>query len=440
MTIRTINQRSMSSDLLQITILLLSCVRLCSKSTQPDITYYTNNGRRCVKCSPGTYLVADCEEENESAKCQLCPDGFYISQYNIARNCIKCKSSCENDQLVQITNCSRIQNMECACPNGMFNSNPDLEPWDAKCVVYGSCGPGHGMRYTATPVKNTTCERCVPGTTFSSTTSSSDRCQPCTPCGQFKVKRECNTTHNRVCDTNGISSSEYQDGIKDNKRLEAAIVVVAPIAGILLLAVPVYILYKKHVCCKRHDENIREKATGSSTDNANTSFPGSVNSGVLAYSLPKNRPSPTSANQPTSLSIPEDDIDSTNLKQLNPENLQQLPHSPNRFNGTDIDWRYNIFKINSYLSTELINQQWKHVIRHLYEGCGQSSDADREITEQEKNCVGNIKEQIYQCILSWSRNPGASARILGTALATEWPHLLQGLRDKFPRIFNESQV
>lgn len=245
----------MSSDLLQITILLLSCVRLCSKSTQPDITYYTKNGTRCVKCAPGTHFVADCEEENESARCKLCPDGHYSSQYNIATTCTKC-GSCVIGELVQITNCSRIRNMECACPNGKFNQNPNYEPRNAKCVVYGSCGPGYGMKYSATPVKNTTCERCVPGKTFSSTTSSSDRCQPCTPCGQFKVNRKCNTTHNRVCDTNRISSSENQDAIKYNKPLEVAIFVVAPIAGILLLAVTVlvYILYKKHVCCKRHDD------------------------------------------------------------------------------------------------------------------------------------------------------------------------------------------
>ncbi|XP_033753763.1 tumor necrosis factor receptor superfamily member 11B-like [Pecten maximus] len=239
----------MKSRLLQILILLLSCVRLCSKTTQPDITY-THNGRTCVKCPPGTYLISHCDKENEVGQCRLCPNGTYSSQYDIATSCAPCKEFCENKDLVEVKKCTKLTNMECACPNGTFNVNADLPLSHAKCIPHGVCGPGYGVKVQATSVKNTICERCGIGKTYSLTTSASDRCQLCTNCGQFDVIAECNTTHNRICDIEP-KNIPYQRCDTDEYTLTDVMtggIIGAAIGAIIVIGIMLLLFYEKLPC------------------------------------------------------------------------------------------------------------------------------------------------------------------------------------------------
>ncbi|XP_021365875.1 tumor necrosis factor receptor superfamily member 5-like [Mizuhopecten yessoensis] len=411
---------------LQCLILLLSCVRLRSKTN--ELTYI-HQGIRCVKCAPGTYLVAHCDKEDEDARCRLCPNGTYSSQYNIASSCDPCKSACEHVDLVPVTNCTYQTNMECACPEGKFNVNAHLDLFHAKCMDYGACGPGYGVKYKGTSVLNTTCERCLAGRTYSPSTSASDKCQICTNCGRFNVIAECNGTHNRICKEEPykvIVPPQSSDGLP---MTYIYIIIGAIVVSIAVVLVVMY-LYKEQLACF----NVQDQSL---TQDVSTVFPATEE-----YQMIKNICGFGGSFEP---SFPGSPI-STNLPNPPTPTGHQPPQTNPVLNlrrSSDV-WSDNVVKIMMVLSEKLITaQSWQRIIRQLYEDSGlKGEQADTDIKVAEIRHRHNLREQIYQCCIRWSGMTGASPNVLSQVLLKEdCKVILEVLRGTFPDVFRiESAV
>ncbi|XP_033101835.1 tumor necrosis factor receptor superfamily member 16-like [Anneissia japonica] len=78
------------------------------------------------------------------------------------------------------------------CPNEKFLSN-------GNCCE--NCAPGFGVLSPCDQDNNTICEACIPGNTFSASSSHEAVCEVCSPCSNNElVKHPCNTTHDTVCE------------------------------------------------------------------------------------------------------------------------------------------------------------------------------------------------------------------------------------------------
>ncbi|XP_066193328.1 tumor necrosis factor receptor superfamily member 10B-like isoform X2 [Sylvia atricapilla] len=87
----------------------------------------------CQKCPPGTYLAAECKEQNGSSECKPCGYGEYMEYPSAFQTCREC-SKCREDQVEQ-SPCQPVRNTVCACRNGTFC------PPEHPCEMCQKCQP-----------------------------------------------------------------------------------------------------------------------------------------------------------------------------------------------------------------------------------------------------------------------------------------------------------
>ena len=103
---------------------------------------HTALGINCLKCPPGTYLVAHCTNVDHQASCLPCQEGTFQMGYTVAESCELCRTSCKTgDRENLIRNCSATTNNVCVCKSGYFRH----EGPDALCVTHKECPKGMGV-------------------------------------------------------------------------------------------------------------------------------------------------------------------------------------------------------------------------------------------------------------------------------------------------------
>ncbi|XP_052800965.1 tumor necrosis factor receptor superfamily member 11B-like isoform X2 [Mya arenaria] len=152
----------------------------------------------CKMCPPGTFWIKHCSQDGDNSQCQNCPDGRFKTDNNRAFYCRKCTECTENDQpsgVIVAEACTRSHDTKCGCKPGFWR-----EESVGDCQEVSPCMPGHGVKKMANSHKDTTCERCVNGKTFSNISSEVMPCLNCSLCPERWVQRTpCNETQNTVC-------------------------------------------------------------------------------------------------------------------------------------------------------------------------------------------------------------------------------------------------
>ncbi|XP_052231673.1 uncharacterized protein LOC127845060 isoform X4 [Dreissena polymorpha] len=198
----------LASDNLRLSLskVLMTFIMFCTHvfAYGSDDMYYRHNNINCIQCQPGTHWVADCATDGGSAVCKPCPEGFYISKYNLAWFCQKCSASCRNtnhgeqeEQREYVArNCTSTSDLKCQCRDGFWRE----QEMNGACRTVTSCGLGSGVKTIASENSDTVCEVCIHGETFSNSTSTKEKCLPCSICSNHQIlKQPCTRTDDTVC-------------------------------------------------------------------------------------------------------------------------------------------------------------------------------------------------------------------------------------------------
>ncbi|NXR10552.1 TNR21 factor, partial [Semnornis frantzii] len=126
----------------------------------------------CDKCPAGTYVSKHCTK-NTLRECSPCPDGTFTKHENGIERCHPCRKPCELP-MIEKTHCTALNDRECACLSGTFQTNDT-------CVPYTVCPVGWGVRKKGTETEDVRCKPCPRGT-FSDVPSSVMKCKTYTDC------------------------------------------------------------------------------------------------------------------------------------------------------------------------------------------------------------------------------------------------------------------
>lgn len=381
-----------------------------------DIVYTAPTGVPCVKCAPGTYFLRHCATENTNAKCELCEEGRYTSDYNIAEYCDLCKTTCESSSLVPVQQCTRSSNLICDCPSGQFNLFPHLDKGHAVCKEFGACEPGYGVLTKGSSTQNTTCTRCVWGKNFSSNTSAIDECQPCTHCGMLPVLSECTLTQDRKCDLKPSDVHIISPQDSGTTVLTREMVWILPIGALVVVGLSIWIWRTKKLCFKNQQSQEENK---SNIDQS------SVNVLYAAFNQP------TTIGTNLDVPLPNNPASPTLLPQ-NPSTLLLSRPSERATCGPSI----NSTILKTIGDGLLQYGQWKHLIRELYEEAPGNINADMLIKEANANYPQDIREQIYQCLKPICNSGARPDIVIKVLLQNENNQLVDMLRKKYPDVFN----
>ncbi|XP_052801110.1 tumor necrosis factor receptor superfamily member 11B-like [Mya arenaria] len=185
----------------------------------------------CKLCPAGTYWINHCSQDGGQTGCQECPDGKYKTDNNRALYCERCTECKGNDQPsgeILKEACSRFNDTKCECKPGCYREEGQV----GDCRGVSPCMPGYGVKKLANSHKDTTCERCVNGKTFSNISSEVMPCLNCSLCPEGWVQRTpCNETQDTVC----IS--------KDEEEKASNIIILFGVACGVLLAVAIVSYY-----------------------------------------------------------------------------------------------------------------------------------------------------------------------------------------------------
>ncbi|XP_013869691.1 tumor necrosis factor receptor superfamily member 11B [Austrofundulus limnaeus] len=132
----------------------------------------------CDQCPPGTSVRQHCTTDSPT-ECQPCPDRHFAENWHWGDVCQYCTSVCKERQLVK-QECNSTHDQLCECAPG-FHLVVEF------CIAHSPCPPGYGVTAAGTPVSDTVCGRCPDGH-FSSSSSSSELCQPHRNCSDFGLK------------------------------------------------------------------------------------------------------------------------------------------------------------------------------------------------------------------------------------------------------------
>ncbi|NXP76068.1 TNR21 factor, partial [Ramphastos sulfuratus] len=132
----------------------------------------TNKELICDKCPAGTYVSKHCMK-NTLRECSPCPDGTFTKHENGIERCHPCRKPCELP-MIEKTHCTALNDRECACLSGTFQTNDT-------CVPYTVCPVGWGVRKKGTETEDVRCKPCPRGT-FSDVPSSVMKCKTYTDC------------------------------------------------------------------------------------------------------------------------------------------------------------------------------------------------------------------------------------------------------------------
>ncbi|XP_074067315.1 tumor necrosis factor receptor superfamily member 5 isoform X2 [Macrotis lagotis] len=137
---------------------------------------YLVNGLCCKKCSPGTKLVTDCNEDSET-QCEPCQEGEFQSSLNHDKYCHQQKYCDPNLHLKIQEEGSLEKDTICICTDGLHCTSPECE----SCSSHSPCQPGFGVKHIGTGSTDTICEPCKKGF-FSNVSSAFEQCLPWTSC------------------------------------------------------------------------------------------------------------------------------------------------------------------------------------------------------------------------------------------------------------------
>nr|ABA26843.1 tumor necrosis factor receptor precursor [Azumapecten farreri] len=360
----------------QIFRLILTLVPCWSLAVgQNEHTYTSSTGIKCILCPPGYFYFKDCDIPNTIAVCKPCPSGTYSSSYNRAIYCAACMRHCESDVLVKVQECNATMDMVCDCPPGFVLENP-TDKFHAKCKPFNGCDPGFGVVEQGTPGHEPVCRKCRPGITFSSEVSWQEPCYPCTQCPNNDVLRECNTTHDTICNFP-----------RPSWRADVAL----PSLGVncfFLLAVMIIV-------------------------------------GIVIYRrwLPKGKYEPKT----------DDDEDEEERRPFKPVSSKASSDSGLTDNTSVIEMEalgINWGPIFRMVSRQ-ITANWENVIQSLF----QAIDVDEcdTIIQSIKNDNQPVSEQIYQCLLKWQQQTGSQSTDVLVRILTEksYHELVQRLQTYF---------
>ncbi|KAG9347583.1 hypothetical protein JZ751_005153 [Albula glossodonta] len=132
----------------------------------------TSRQQACDKCPAGTYVSKHCTQ-TAVRECSRCSNGTYTNNENGMEQCQKCHAPC-TPPLLEKEPCTATSDRKCACSPGTFASG-------GTCRPFSQCAKGWGVRRPGSQSEDVRCRVCPRGT-FSSTSSSVDKCQPHTNC------------------------------------------------------------------------------------------------------------------------------------------------------------------------------------------------------------------------------------------------------------------
>ncbi|XP_072100797.1 tumor necrosis factor receptor superfamily member 5-like [Mobula birostris] len=143
---------------------------------------YDYGGICCSLCSPGSIVSQHCSIMRGTS-CIPCAAGEYIEYPNSLENCFKCKE-CDHELGFQFKKpCTDTHNAVCEPRGGYYCIQNCL-----MAVKHTACPPGQGVKEKGTNLKDTVCGKCPIGT-FSSISSSTEKCKNWTVCETLNLKQ-----------------------------------------------------------------------------------------------------------------------------------------------------------------------------------------------------------------------------------------------------------
>uniref|UniRef100_A0A8C1BY98 Tumor necrosis factor receptor superfamily, member 11b n=1 Tax=Cyprinus carpio carpio TaxID=630221 RepID=A0A8C1BY98_CYPCA len=113
----------------------------------------TGQQLQCKRCPPGTRLGAHCTSSRET-DCVPCGQGLFTEFWNYIPDCLRCDACFDHQRVVRP--CNGTVNTVCECEAGFY--------WDQHfCRRHSECKPGHGVKASGTPHRDTVCEICPDG-------------------------------------------------------------------------------------------------------------------------------------------------------------------------------------------------------------------------------------------------------------------------------------
>lgn len=171
---------------------------------------FRKTGECCSMCAAGTGFVSSCGRED--TKCQPCQDGVSFSDSEGLSPCWLC-ARCPT-AIPELARCTPIQDTQCDCGEHFFLRR-GINGTSGLCASCGLCGPGSGAARPCSPLGDTVCERCKPGT-YSKEKSDRKPCVPCSRCSEDEVElRPCQPDSDTLCmvrDLNILSRPSGSDG------------------------------------------------------------------------------------------------------------------------------------------------------------------------------------------------------------------------------------
>ncbi|XP_073510116.1 tumor necrosis factor receptor superfamily member 10B-like [Phyllobates terribilis] len=126
----------------------------------PDEIYYMNGNIRCLRCSPGFYVLNHCTSPDSLGTCAPCHPGHTYSEHLTGLTyCLPC-TVCRTDQREE-SPCTTTKNSVCQCKEGTFCPADESCEICQKCTT--SCPPNEVIRAPCNSTADTECAPPEPG-------------------------------------------------------------------------------------------------------------------------------------------------------------------------------------------------------------------------------------------------------------------------------------
>ncbi|XP_050993567.1 tumor necrosis factor receptor superfamily member 11B-like [Labeo rohita] len=167
--------------LCSVCFLLVSA--LSGANGEEEYTYWrtdpvTRQQLLCNRCPPGSRLRAHCTRSSQT-ECAPCGAGLFTEFWNYIPDCLRCDTCSDHQTMRVVRPCNGSVNTLCECKAGFY--------WDEHfCRRHSTCKPGHGVKASGTPHKDTVCELCADGH-FADVTQENTTCVTHSACEDHKL-------------------------------------------------------------------------------------------------------------------------------------------------------------------------------------------------------------------------------------------------------------